>query len=457
MMYCQPCNITPCKSLLLALLLSYLFPVAKVMVRIGTKVGVAIAALAVCGWIVFGAVDVAPPTTPNVATGVGPAPPPHMSDTLATSAAPVEVVAAIDVSRSIPSFSTPTAVNSSNRALVPLLLTHLKYHGTDLLATTMKGWVLKFFKPQGNIDLALFYDVSTISVGDLIRLLRLTPAPSWTATLDTATNTASVSTAEAAVLGNGRFLTPFDKSFEIRILPVSLPLPRYIQADPSLLNRSDWMKCGCPPYCPARRATVEYIQGTRWYSHDLFLEPLVASYTYWLKLDVDIWIFREFPINLVDTLTASGRVSAHTGKAYNGEGCSNDLDVAIRTHRGCSSMKRKDPCDAIVSSREGWWQQDDNVFYTNFVMYEVEFFLRPEVKALGLYLNEYERGFFKHRWTDQSLAHKVLGVFHGPNETAVALDWSYLRWKKKHFRPMASFWHGKSPYTRQQLARFTRL
>ena len=337
---------------------------------------------------------------------------------------------------------------------MPLLLTHFKYHGTELLATTIKGWILKFFVPQGNIDLVLFYDISAISVTDLIKLLKLAPAPSWTAEVDAANMRVTVSGNEAAVLGNGRFVTPHHKTFELVIVPVALTLPKYIIADPSVLNRSDWMRCGCPPYCPPRKSTVEYIQGTRWYSHDLFLEPVIARYKYWLKLDVDIWVFREFPINLVDTLSVSGKVAAHTGKAYNGEGCSNELDVAIRTHQRCS-LQRRDPCTSIVSSKEAWWQQDDNVFYTNFVMYEVAFFMRDDVMKLSKYLNEYERGFFKYRWTDQSLAHKVLGVFHGPNETSVALDWSKWRWKKKSFRPKACFWHGKKSYTGKQLAQYT--
>jgi len=181
------------------------------------------------------------------------------------------------------------------------------------------------------------------------------------------------------------------------------------------------------------------------------LLPVLRKYEYWIKVDVDIWMFRPFPFNLVDTLAASGAIFAHTGFANNGNGCSRNLHASILNFTDTHKIK-------IVSEAEKWWKDDDAVFYSNFVISSVAFHTSQWPMELARFLNEdVVDGFFRYRWTDQSLFHKVFGVFTGPKLENFTLDWSEFRWHKKHFRHRAVFYHGKSAPTRRYLAKKTRL
>ena len=352
----------------------------------------------------------------------------------------------------------------NGRAIIPLLITHMRYHGTSLLATTLQGWVLKLLVPQQNIDLVLFYDGKEVALQKLSSMLRLkrikAPAnaesqPSWpfasppiqywdNQTEQTRGEDEEGKANEEEV---AYFLTPFHPSFIIRAKAVTLRLPDYIVADPSLLNRSDWMRCGCPPICPTKRATPQYVQGTRWYTHDLFLERVVQPYSYWIKLDVDIWVFRKLSFNIVKEMRSREAIFAHTGYKYNGRGCSNELHKAIVDYCGRHVI-------APVAAGRRWWQQDDNVYYSNFVVSSVGFHSSAQVMALAHVLNEYPSGFFRYRWTDQSLFHKVFGVFLGPEESSFLLDWSFLRLEKGMKRRMSVFWHSKRSRTHAEILRW---
>lgn len=450
------------------------------------------------------------------------------------------------------------------RAVVALLLTHLEYHGTKLLATTLQGWIKHFFVPQGNVDLIVFVaDDSFVEEADKgnseaeaddetnVRAssLRQHPSAPHRVTQDGVNSKVRQvmdllgATSPSPVTGDedGRspterfisrsrgtgvpgaervFVKRFDASFVFEVVPIRLTYPDYlVRANFSQLSRPDWLKCGCPPYCPARRATPEYVQGTRWYTHDMFLAKsavLKRHWKYWIKLDVDIWFFRPLPFNLVIAMrrnlivarnqsAASGRprahhgerkdivvspppfgdqfrpmVFAHTGYAYNGGGCSNELHRAIlawcRSHMvtwlgpsgvvvvpllegnlaKASHDERRAPSSlAPVSDNQSWWVQDDNVYWSNFVVADIDFHTRPDVMALADHLNRYENGFFRYRWTDQSLFHKVFGVFLGPKEADFALDWTFLRCQRGKVRPQAVFYHGKSRKGSADLRRCT--
>lgn len=326
----------------------------------------------------------------------------------------------------------------NRRAVVPLLLTSIRYHGTSLLAATLQGWILKFFIPQGNIDLVIFYDHTKVPIEELISVLRIKRRDATAGTISpTLLHNIELADDEARALGDGWFVSSFHPTFAFRLHPARIPFPDYlVSSNLTQLDDPRWMRCGCPPVCPEKRATVDYVQGTRWYTHDLFLEPIVRPYSFWIKLDVDIWMMRELRFNMVERLIEQGAVFAHTGMIYNGHGCSNELHKAIALYlqeRGMSA----------VSDRERWWMQDDNVYYSNFVISSMAFHLSPEHMRLAKALNDYPTGFFKYRWTDQSLFHKVFGVFFGPTEEKFLLDWTNLRCSKKAYRKGAVFYHSK--------------
>lgn len=346
-----------------------------------------------------------------------------------------------------------TGVMPPLRVAVPLLVTHIRYHGTSLLATTIKGWILKFLEPQGNIDLLLFHDAESAPEKELSSVLNLRPA----------SRPPHVSTEERDLSQPTSYhvIPAISASYVIELLPTALPLPAYAQRDPEMRNKifndSSWLRCGCPPYCPAKRASVDYVQGTRWYTFQMFQERgglLSRRFDYWIKLDVDIWMFRAPPFNFASTMAAAGAVFAHTGHAFNGGGCSTGLHAAIKTY--CDSVAASGlPCP-YASRNDSFWKQDDDVYYTNFVMAATSFGANASALpgssplALAGYLNERSE-FFRHRWTDQSLAHKVFGVFLGPDEQSYALDWSDLRCEKRKFKRGACFKHGKAGVRRATL------
>jgi hypothetical protein len=334
------------------------------------------------------------------------------------------------------------------RAVIPLLLTSTRYHGTTLFATTLQGWILKFLVPQGNIDVIVFFDYEEIRVRDLVNLLRLKKAPGNQEKIMRMRINVTMTPADVDVLGDGRFTTFFHPTYEIRIHPVLLRYPEYILKNRTLLDDPKWLRCGCPPVCPEKRASVGYVQGTRWYTYDMFLQPILHEYSYWIKMDVDIWIFREIPFNVVETMEDSKAIFAHTGYIYNGNGCSKELHFAIEQFLKQNNM-------TAVSANERWWIQDDNVYYSNFVVSSMKFHLSKDHLGLAHYLNEYPSGFFRYRWTDQSLFHKVFGVFWGPKESDFLLDWSHLRWSKKTYRKGSVFYHSKGKKSSKLLRQHT--
>jgi len=337
----------------------------------------------------------------------------------------------------------------NRRAIIPLLLTSTTYHGTSLFATTVQGWILHLLIPQRTIDVVVFYDPSLVRASEICTVLKLRPSTLHTKPFDVSLlHDVHVDSSELAVLKSGFFLTPFHEKVAIRLHPVRLRFPPYIEQNRSLLQDPSWMRCGCPPICPQKRATVDYVQGTRWYTYDIFLEPLVLEYSFWIKMDVDIWMFRPIEFNIVDTMVSQGALFAHTGYIYNGEGCSRELHLDIDRYL------RKNNITAL-SSNEKWWQQDDNVYYSNFVVSSVGFHTHPGPLQLAKYLNEVPTGFFKYRWTDQSLFHKVFGVSLGPHENMFLVDWSNLRCQKKVFRPNAVFYHSKQLKRRAMLRKCT--
>ncbi|RNE99280.1 hypothetical protein TraAM80_08278 [Trypanosoma rangeli] len=334
----------------------------------------------------------------------------------------------------------------NGRALLALLLTSLQYHGVRRLKETLPTWMDNFLVAQGNVDMVIFYAYSTVTAARLVETFGLAKASTGQLTsleiqfrnlrADVAADV-SLTAEEWASLGDGYFYLPsVQPMFVFRLVPVNVTFPLYIQANRSLLEDPTWLRCGCPPFCPLHRSPPEYIQGTRWYSHALFDQPIVRRYSFWVKLDVDVAFFLRLQNNLVHLLLSSGRLLGHTGYTYNGHGCSDELQDAIwkflRSHN-----------TQAVSASQDWWLSDDRTYYTNFVVGSVNFFLQPAVRELTAYLNEYRDGFFKHRWTDQSLLHKVMGVFCGPHEATFSLNWEKLRCSKKRTTPDAVFYHSK--------------
>ena len=401
----------------------------------------------------------------------------------------------------------PSSSSSSTRGIIALYLTHVGFHGVDLVRANIHGWIQNLILPQKNLDLMLFYDTTNVTEEVLVKRIGLTQVPNLeqsiteirekyikTKTQKEEFVSTSSSVLETAIMNHNimkklvvdsddgkklqpplPLLTEFAASNQkwftfcspassvtncilLSLVGVEKKWPKYLQDTDrrnELLARKDWLRCGCPPYCPVRRNPPEYVQGTRWYTYDIFFEAngwIRKYYEYWVKLDVDIGIFRPIKsVNLLHEMKSKNKIFLHTGYTYNGGGCSNNLHKSI-----VSWCKEKDITP--VSLDEKWWKQDDNVYYSNFVISSVKFHTSPQPLELARYLNDdVEEGFFKYRWTDQSLFHKVFGVFVGPKEDDFLLDYSWMRWQKKRFKPNAVFYHSKKGKSRSELGKFTKL
>ena len=220
----------------------------------------------------------------------------------------------------------------------------------------------------------------------------------------------------------------------------------------------------------------------------------MSEYSFWVKLDVDIWFFRPLPMNMVGYLVKNRLIFGHTGYANNGAGCSKELhhtmvsilhevmsvngrskkeeeghDDYTRLLRTAPHIRELNRCGSqysstitqqqdqhqVVSKNSSWWIQDDHVYYSNFVMSSTAFHQSRAHLNLAYLLNEYPSGFFRWRWTDQSLFHKMFGVFVGPREEDFGSDWSFLRWKKLEMKPHAVFYHSKGFKKGTLLTRYT--
>eukprot|EP00760_Papus_ankaliazontas_P006665 PhM_4_TR13131/c0_g1_i1/m.17990 len=329
------------------------------------------------------------------------------------------------------------------RAVIVLFLTDPHYHGTKLFKLTLPRLIQHFLVPQRNIDLALYYDREKMTLQDVEGLL---PPNSTRIPNHYNHNNKNDGDSDAVLY----IVDPRLRDHPVYVRGIVQTFPSYIEANRSLLTRRDWRRCGCPPFCPLKQATVGYIQGTRWYTHDIFFEPHVLRYDFWIKLDVDIWFFRPVPYNVVGEMVKRGALFMHTGMVDNGHGCSDELQGAIEAY--CEERNLRP-----VAEGQTWFTNDKWTFYTNFVATWVGFHASREHLELAKYLNEFPNGFFKHRWTDQSLFNKVFGVFFGPHLSNFTLDLKHLRFKRKGFHRRAVFWHGKSQYSRSQLAQHTKL
>ncbi|KAH9589392.1 Glycosyl transferase [Trypanosoma melophagium] len=338
------------------------------------------------------------------------------------------------------------AIAGNGRAVLPLLLTSIQYHGVNRFKETLPTWIGNYLIAQKNVDFIIFYAYPVMNATQLIETFGLVKAqldqlsPLYREFRNLRADVAAditLTEKEWDLLGDGYYYLPtVEPIFVFRLVPVNLTYPLYIQKNWRLLEEPTWLSCGCPPFCPVRRSPPDYIQGTRWYSHGLFDQPIVQRYSFWVKLDVDVAFFKSLDNNLVKVLFSEGRLLGHTGYTYNGRGCSDELQDAINKYLAINNIQAK-------SAGKDWWLSDDRTYYTNFVVGSVNFFLQPQVRSLTAYLNEYPNGFFKHRWTDQSLLHKVMGVFCGPEESDFALNWDTLRCSKKRTTPYAVFYHSK--------------
>ena len=73
--------------------------------------------------------------------------------------------------------------------------------------------------------------------------------------------------------------------------------------------------------------------------------------------------------------------------------------------------------------------QDSDRYYANFIIGKTDYFQSTGPLLLGKFLSEeWQDGFFRHRWGDQAYWHFALGLFAGPNfEDHLVVDYTEFR------------------------------
>lgn len=197
----------------------------------------------------------------------------------------------------------------------------------------------------------------------------------------------------------------------------AIELPLYIQKNKSLLT---------VPINPAHcRPAPNYIDGTRFYTYGAFVLDCVTEFDVWFKIDMNTYFMKPFAFDLVADFMSRNAVFGHTGEFAEGDkSCSVGIHAAMRAYASTQTTSFCTEWDKTKVYDDSDW------YYSNFVMGAVKFWSHPLVLRLGLYLNEYESGFFEHRWTDQIFFHKAMGVLLSLDENVHSpyiIDYSQFR------------------------------
>lgn len=175
-----------------------------------------------------------------------------------------------------------------------------------------------------------------------------------------------------------------------------------------------WSKTSLPRGC---QYSMEYIQGTRWYSNEMLHLSILNSYDYFLKVDLDIWFLIPWDhFHLLSDMELKGAVFGHTARYHRyGFSCAGGIQEAVRKYgqQMCSS-------DLPEINR------DADQYYSNFVIGRVDFWTLPQIQEFGRYLSSTD-GFTTQRWTDQIFWHNAMGLLIGPDFTEAVADYTDLR------------------------------
>jgi hypothetical protein len=212
-----------------------------------------------------------------------------------------------------------------------------------------------------------------------------------------------------------------------------LEYPQYIQEDKSVLSQ---------PITPRScQAPTEYIQATRWYTLELLHLGILPEYDYFLKIDTDILFVESIPFHLMQDMSNRNAIFGHTAE-YHPKGsktCAQGIQQAVLNFTEIMQARTAETSTSSTRFSSGLptWkgslctispetQRDTDQYYTNFIIGKVDFWQSPWVLEFASFLNEFPKGFFAYRWTDQVFWHYAMGLFLTNFQEFVA-DYSNLR------------------------------
>ena len=195
-----------------------------------------------------------------------------------------------------------------------------------------------------------------------------------------------------------------------------LEYPLYIQKHPQVLKQTI-----LPQLCNAPKS---YIQGTRWYSNEMLHLAILKEYDYFIKLDLDIYFIRTLPIDLLHDMSKREALFAHSAQIryQSGTQCATGIVDAVTTYLNQSTTHSN------YCSKQTWHLTlNTDLFYTNFIIGQVDFWTSPQVLHFSQFLSNHPTGFFTYRWTDQIMWHQALGLFVKDFLTKAVVDYTEFR------------------------------
>jgi hypothetical protein len=279
----------------------------------------------------------------------------------------------------------------------------------------------------------------------------------------------NLTTWEHAIAGQQQNSKDGSRPTRIFLAETELKFPKYIQH-----NRS-WLEIPIDP--PSCQALTEYIQGTRWYIYEMLHLQILQEYDYFIKMDADIVFLHSIPIHLLQDMKVRGAVFGHAAQYpdHVTTPCANEIAQAAQEfakrhqylevqrrqqqqqqpsfdsiHNETPTMDDEEPFeeeeevfvkeddDDSSSSSWNWDGQycsashpklyvDSDRYYANFIIGQTDYFTSPGPLQFGKFLSdEWQNGFFRHRWGDQVYWHYALGMFTQDFESVV-VDYTEFR------------------------------
>ena len=160
------------------------------------------------------------------------------------------------------------------------------------------------------------------------------------------------------------------------------------------------------PTCSVRGAhPLTYALYTAVWTYHLIQLPIVSKYDFFFKVDTDIDFITPIGLDVGEEMESRGCSIFHThvnGATDDGDDCEMESIAALEAFTQKTGIK-------AVSFEKRWCNFKNKrknagvSFYSNFLGYSTKVILNKDVVKLSTFLyEEWDRGYFLHRWGDQA-------------------------------------------------------
>jgi hypothetical protein len=191
------------------------------------------------------------------------------------------------------------------------------------------------------------------------------------------------------------------------------------------MDHEDWLKCD------GKRRDLSYnlFSGAA-FAHHLLLDPLLDTYEFTFKIDVDVNFLEQPDVDPVLAMQSADCAVLHT-RLWPGESHHDCQEDAFEYTVEFGKLINYGPRSAQYD-----WCKKTDYFYANFLGLSSAVFRSPAAKLFNRWLYECttDRGYFRHRWGDQaSYPMYVCQWLDVPNVWDDPQICDFSRWRNKVF------------------------